>query len=139
MSLEPVPFERLAQIEAENAVAWYQHLMRLEDWIIRVEVHDGPPAWWEDADALIRGATERMCQDQGARIWVSNLRCSEGPDAPYDPLTTLFHECEHVRGSRDGTEPADENVPYAKEFANTCVGRALARLYRWETGQQDGR
>ena len=130
----------LTQTEAETAVAWYQKTMRLRDWIIRVEIRDGPPAWWRDVDIDTPAACQTCCQRQSADIWVSNLRCQESEDGPVDPLATLFHECEHVRAKRDGTEDyGPDPVPLRKEFANTCIGRALARLYRLEIRERSVR
>ena len=116
---------------AKRAIRWYRKRMRLRDWGIAVEVHDDPPKWWENIDSYTYAAVKTAVQDHGARIWVSNARCLAKRVCP---LVALFHECEHVRGARDGTEDhsVDCATPLHKEFSNNCVGAVLAALYRKE-------
>jgi len=123
--------KRLTKKVAKRAIRWYQKRMRMLDWRISIEIHDDPPAWWENVDSQTYAAVKTLPQDQEARIWVSNARClAKGVHT----MAALFHECEHVRGARDGTEDhsADYSTPLRKEFANNCVGAVLAALYRKE-------
>ena len=123
---------------ARAAIRWYQGVLHMRDWRITVEIHDGCPGWRTiEPGSPVCGSIQILPRHQAARIWVSNQRCATtalhcdwASAIPADPLAVLFHECEHVRATRDRTALPGDTMTDAQEFSYTCVGTMLAQYYR---------
>ena len=78
--------------EAKKMSRWFQELLGVQDWTIKLTITDARPEWVPDEQGLV-GLCSSSIRCKTVDIWVSPKRCNEESE---NPFVVLFHELNHV-------------------------------------------